>query len=112
VDISDNLEIDTESQYPQYVPSGYFINEGPKFDVLTDAHANAVLLMVTRNKDVQNSVNSVRRLEDRFNRKRRYPWVFLNSEPWDNEFKKYVFPTYRSLLIHSFRLLDQYAKID
>ena len=41
--------------------------------------ANATLFMLTRNSDVDGAVNSVREVEDRFNRKYGYPWVFLNG---------------------------------
>ena len=43
--------------------------------------------MLARNADVDNAVRSVRRLEDRFNKKFGYPWVFLNEEPFSEEFK-------------------------
>jgi alpha 1,2-mannosyltransferase len=48
------------------------------------------MVMLARNSDVQGAVNSIQHLEDRFNRKRRYPWVFLNDEPFDDEFKRFV----------------------
>ena len=43
--------------------------------------------MLARNSDVNDAVKSVRRLEDRFNRKFGYPWVFLNEEPFSDDFK-------------------------
>ncbi len=49
--------------------------------------ANAAILMLARNSDVDNAVRSVRRLEDRFNKNFQYPWVFLNEEPFSDEFK-------------------------
>ncbi|KAL1936904.1 hypothetical protein VTO73DRAFT_4551 [Trametes versicolor] len=49
--------------------------------------ANASILMLARNSDVNDAVRSVRRLEDRFNKKFGYPWVFLNEEPFSDEFK-------------------------
>ena len=45
------------------------------------------MLMLARNSDVNDAVKSVRRLEDRFNRKFGYPWLFLNEEPFSEEFK-------------------------
>lgn len=50
--------------------------------------ANATLLMLARNSDVDSAVNSVREVEDRFNRKYGYPWVFLNEEPFSDDFKR------------------------
>jgi len=50
--------------------------------------ANATLFMLARNSEVDGAVNSVRELEDRFNRKYGYPWVFLNEEPFSDDFKR------------------------
>ncbi|EIN06517.1 glycosyltransferase family 15 protein [Punctularia strigosozonata HHB-11173 SS5] len=52
--------------------------------------ANATLLMLARNSDLNGVVQSVRELEDRWNRKHNYPWVFLNEEEFSDEFKKRV----------------------
>jgi hypothetical protein len=46
--------------------------------------------MLARNGDVQGAVNAVRRLEDRWNRRRNYPWVFLNDDDFSDEFKTCV----------------------
>jgi Glycolipid 2-alpha-mannosyltransferase len=48
--------------------------------------ANATLLMLARNSDVDGAVRSVREVEDRFNRKHRYPWVFLNEQSFSDDF--------------------------
>jgi alpha 1,2-mannosyltransferase len=50
--------------------------------------ANATLVMLARNKELEEVVFSMKQLEDRFNRKYNYPWVFLNDEPFTDEFKK------------------------
>ncbi|EKM54624.1 glycosyltransferase family 15 protein [Phanerochaete carnosa HHB-10118-sp] len=52
--------------------------------------ANATILMLTRNSDTEAAIRSVRDLEDRFNHKFQYPWVFLNDEPFSDEFKRRV----------------------
>ncbi|KAI0249097.1 glycosyltransferase family 15 protein [Lactifluus subvellereus] len=52
--------------------------------------ANATLFMLARNSEVDDAVHSVRSMEDRFNRKYRYPWVFLNEQPFSDEFKRRV----------------------
>jgi len=49
--------------------------------------ANATLLMLARNNDVDGAVRSVRELEDRFNHRFNYPWTFLNEEPFNDDFK-------------------------
>nr|GAT55985.1 glycosyltransferase family 15 protein [Mycena chlorophos] len=50
--------------------------------------ANATLLMLTRNVDMWDALTSVRALEDRFNRRHHYPWVFLNDEEFSEEFMR------------------------
>ncbi|PIL34635.1 hypothetical protein GSI_03414 [Ganoderma sinense ZZ0214-1] len=72
------------------IPEEYYLpadSLGTHPDTLLTRRANATLLMLARNSDVDNAVRSVRRLEDRFNRKFGYPWVFLNEEPFSEEFK-------------------------
>ena len=54
--------------------------------------ANAVLLVLCRNEDVDGAVKSIRGLEDRFNNKYHYPWVFLNEVEFTEDFKTYAFP--------------------
>ncbi|KAI0773076.1 glycosyltransferase family 15 protein [Trametes elegans] len=74
------------------VPEQYYTPaEPPSFpSSLITRRANATMLMLARNSDVNDAVKSVRRLEDRFNKKFRYPWVFLNEEPFSDEFKKRI----------------------
>lgn len=52
--------------------------------------ANATFVILCRNSDLDGVIQSVRSVEDRFNREYRYPYVFLNEEPFDEEFKRYV----------------------
>lgn len=49
--------------------------------------ANAVIVMLARNSDLPGVVSSMKQLEDRFNKKFRYPYVFLNEEDFSDEFK-------------------------
>ena len=44
--------------------------------------------MLARNSELETAANSVRELEERFNRQFRYPWVFLNEMPFSEEFKQ------------------------
>jgi alpha 1,2-mannosyltransferase len=57
---------------------------------LSGRRANATLLMLARNSDLDNAVRSVRRLEDRFNRHFNYPWTFLNDVDFDENFKRRI----------------------
>lgn len=52
-----------------------------------ERRANATILMLARNSDTDSALRSVRELEDRFNHEFHYPWVFLNEEPFSDDFK-------------------------
>ncbi|KAJ6502537.1 glycosyltransferase family 15 protein [Mycena sanguinolenta] len=52
--------------------------------------ANATFVFLARNDEVDAVVASVQSMEDRFNRKYNYPWVFLNDEPFTEDFKQRV----------------------
>ncbi|OCH85871.1 glycosyltransferase family 15 protein [Obba rivulosa] len=67
------------------IPQEYY-SDIPASNV-TSRRANATILMLARNSDLDSAVRSVRELEDRFNRRFQYPWVFLNEEPFSDEFK-------------------------
>ncbi|KAJ7221311.1 glycosyltransferase family 15 protein [Mycena pura] len=58
--------------------------------VANTTRANATLVMLARNSDVNGAVQSIRSIEDRFNREYGYPYVFLNEEPWEDNFKKRI----------------------
>ena len=47
---------------------------------------NAALVMLARNSDLENALRSIVSIEKRFNQWYHYPVVFLNDEPWDEEF--------------------------
>ncbi|MCJ1404182.1 alpha 1,2-mannosyltransferase 2.4.1 [Xylographa trunciseda] len=48
---------------------------------------NATFVTLARNSDIWEIAKSIRQVEDRFNRKFNYDWVFLNDKPFDDEFK-------------------------
>ncbi|CUS14327.1 unnamed protein product [Tuber aestivum] len=50
--------------------------------------ANATFVTLARNTDIWEIAKSIRHVEDRFNRKFNYDWVFLNDKPFDTQFKK------------------------
>ncbi|KAF3936162.1 hypothetical protein ABW19_dt0202245 [Dactylella cylindrospora] len=50
--------------------------------------ANAAFITLARNSDTWDIAKSIRHIEDRFNRKFNYDWVFLNDQPFDENFKK------------------------
>ncbi|ODQ78436.1 glycosyltransferase family 15 protein [Babjeviella inositovora NRRL Y-12698] len=53
----------------------------------TQQRENATFVSLARNSEMYQLVESIRRVEDRFNRKFHYDWVFLNDEPFSDEFK-------------------------
>lgn len=55
---------------------------------IQEGTANAVMLMLARNNELQGAVSSVKQLEEKFNQKYHYPWVLLNEEPFTEEFKQ------------------------
>ncbi|KAJ2432813.1 phosphomevalonate kinase, partial [Coemansia sp. RSA 2424] len=52
--------------------------------------ANAAFVILTRNKDLRSLRETLIQLEDRFNRRYHYPYVFLNNEPFSDEFKEKI----------------------
>ena len=49
---------------------------------------NATFVTLARNSDVWDIARSIRQVEDRFNRRYNYDWVFLNDKPFDATFKR------------------------
>ncbi|KAL8901382.1 MAG: hypothetical protein Q9192_000597 [Flavoplaca navasiana] len=67
-------------------------NDGPTASIQTVAETsgermNATFVTLARNSDLWEIVKSIRQVEDRFNRKFHYDWVFLNDKPFDMAFK-------------------------
>ncbi|KAK3687810.1 nucleotide-diphospho-sugar transferase [Podospora appendiculata] len=56
------------------------IKDGPR--------VNATFVTLARNSDIWEIARSIRQVEDRFNRRYNYDWVFLNDKPFDDTFKK------------------------
>lgn len=51
---------------------------------------NAAFVVLARNSDLNGLRESMQMMEDRFNKKFNYPWVFLNNEPFDDKFKEWT----------------------
>ncbi|KAJ1910098.1 alpha 1,2-mannosyltransferase 2.4.1 [Tieghemiomyces parasiticus] len=54
----------------------------------TERRAKACFVILVRNSDVHDMRVTMRQLEDRFNKDYNYPYVFLNNEPFSDEFKQ------------------------
>ncbi|KAL3452170.1 nucleotide-diphospho-sugar transferase [Aspergillus insuetus] len=50
--------------------------------------ANATFVTLARNTDIWEISQAIRQVEDRFNNKFHYDWVFLNDKPFDDEFQR------------------------
>ena len=74
--------------YKDGVPEQYYKPSEPI--QLPERKANATFVMLVRNSDGPNIMNSMKQIEDRFNRKFQYPYVFLNDKPFTDNFKKFV----------------------
>ena len=61
---------------------------GTPSGISTGAKMNATFVSLTRNSDLWDIADSIRNVEDRFNRNYHYDWVFLNDKPFDETFKK------------------------
>ncbi|KAH9966683.1 glycosyltransferase family 15 protein [Russula dissimulans] len=55
-----------------------------------DRRANAVIVLLARNSDLNGVVKSLKQMEDRFNKRFRYPYVFLNEQEFTDQFKERV----------------------
>lgn len=56
----------------------------------TERKANATFVILARNGDLNGIANSIKQMEDRFNKQFQYPYVFLNEQPFSDEFKQRV----------------------
>jgi len=89
--ISDQLKGVTSSGKPPYedgVPESYYNKDPPPSP--QGRKANAAIVSLARNSDVNGIARSMKQMEDRFNKKFQYPYVFLNEEPFSDEFKTRV----------------------
>ncbi|KAI0273644.1 glycosyltransferase family 15 protein [Gloeopeniophorella convolvens] len=64
--------------------------EGNSTAFTPDRRANASIVMLARNVDLPGVVKSLKQMEDRFNKRFRYPYVFLNEEPFTVQFKERI----------------------
>ncbi|KAJ2699001.1 hypothetical protein H4218_002919 [Coemansia sp. IMI 209128] len=59
-------------------------------EVPASDRASAAFVILTRNKDLDDLRETLVQLEDRFNRRHHYPYVFLNNDPFSDEFKEKI----------------------
>ncbi|KAG6840075.1 hypothetical protein C0991_009187 [Blastosporella zonata] len=81
----------SKKKEPSLVPQHYYFPTGEANATLAvDRRANATFVILARNTDINGVLRSVRDIEDRFNRARGYPYVFLNDAPFTRDFMRRV----------------------
>lgn len=81
-----NLEVSGEPEEPLVrVKGDNYAPNNPN-----SARANATLLSLVRNSELDDMISSMRDLERTFNHKFNYPWLFLNDVPFTDEFKQRI----------------------
>ncbi|CCM02362.1 uncharacterized protein FIBRA_04457 [Fibroporia radiculosa] len=68
---------------PPKTPPTYY-----DYGLRNSTRANATFVLLARNADLSGIVSSMKQMEDRFNKHYNYPYVFLNEEPFSEEFKQ------------------------
>ena len=83
-------KVDNDDYYN--IPTGVNVHHNGTVNgtLAIDRRANATFVILTRNSEIDAAIRSVREIEDRFNRNFGYPYVFLNEEPFPEEFKRCV----------------------
>jgi alpha 1,2-mannosyltransferase len=74
----------------EYNTSTISAQSEPKLTDEDNKRANATMLMLARNSDLEFAYHSIREIEEQFNRKHGYPWVLLNEVPFTEEFIVFV----------------------
>ncbi|THU91143.1 glycosyltransferase family 15 protein [Dendrothele bispora CBS 962.96] len=74
--------------YKTPVPEEYYVHDNTTSP--QGRKANAAIVMLARNSDLNGIVVSMKQMEDRFNKKFQYPYVFLNEQPFSDDFKNRV----------------------
>jgi alpha 1,2-mannosyltransferase len=62
-------------------------DNGQDISHIRSSRVNAAFVVLSRNSDVWDLAKSIRSVEDRFNHRYGYDWVFLNDVPFDETFK-------------------------
>ena len=71
---------------PKLATNSYLRKHFPPRNLEQIGKENATMIMLVRNGELEGALSAMRSLEDRFNREYKYPWVFMNDEPFDEEF--------------------------
>ncbi|CAO3685529.1 unnamed protein product [Rhizopus stolonifer] len=81
----ENLEsLESYTVGPPYVSNGLTVTLPASSN--TTERQRAAFIVLVRNSELTGMLQSMRDVEDKFNQKFKYPWIFLNEEPFTNEF--------------------------
>lgn len=83
--IKDDMKEQLQGQIQ--IHQGNANEESNEDENVDDDRVKATFVTLARNSELYDLIKSVRRVEDRFNRKYKYDWVFFNDEPFTDEFK-------------------------
>ncbi|KAI9262104.1 nucleotide-diphospho-sugar transferase [Sporodiniella umbellata] len=86
-DIEEVLHLSVETDDEEEIE---LTREEVEYQMLTNAslpRVKAAFVVLARNSELYALRSSMRYLEDRFNHKYNYPWIFLNEQPFTDEFK-------------------------
>jgi alpha 1,2-mannosyltransferase len=78
--------IETEHTYPQAEEVPQHADDEPASKQI--GRKKAAFVSLIRNGELWEIAKTIRQVEDRFNHKYHYPWVFLNDVPFTDEFIK------------------------
>jgi len=73
--------------YQDGVPAEYYDTVKEDKPAAPERKANASIVSLARNGDIDGVVFSMKQMEDRFNKRYGYPYVFLNEEEFTEDFK-------------------------
>jgi alpha 1,2-mannosyltransferase len=88
--IKNKLGSSSSSGKPPYqdgIPPEYYETVKEDKPDPPERKANAAIVSLARNGDIDGIVSSMKQMEDRFNKRYGYPYVFLNEEEFSEEFK-------------------------
>ncbi|KAJ2127590.1 hypothetical protein GGF48_003214, partial [Coemansia sp. RSA 921] len=88
VTVTVTQDVGTPHTVTSIVKETVFVDSDTTNEVLEKA--NAAFVVLTRNNDLNDLRETLIQLEDRFNRHYKYPYVFLNNEPFSDEFKEKI----------------------
>lgn len=73
-----------------HLSNGHHVRDDQLVRGVEPVRQNATFLTLCRNEDLYDMLRTVQSIEDRFNSRYHYDWVFLNDKPFTEEFKEAI----------------------